>query len=210
MCILYKPLPKLYVSLQVGMKFLTFYIEKNTCISQNKILKKFKILTKFCKNNYLYVNWLIFMSLNHMCFVWLKNISIQCIWRALDYEITFGTQDHETWNCQEKNHIASTKFQTQSCNGIQNLFGIFGSHIIVLVKKPTKKVAYNLSSKLEKLCNNLFMQEKWKRLRSCNLSTSSKETLSKCSLCLPKCKLKNYVVTFAHLFNCTCYAHTPI
>ncbi len=84
------------LSLQISMKFLTFYIEKNTCISQNKIQNFNKILTKFCKNNYLYVNWLIFMSLNHMCFVWLKNISIQCIWRALDYEITFGTQDHET------------------------------------------------------------------------------------------------------------------
>lgn len=106
--------------------------------------KKFKILTKFCKNNYLYVNWWIFYVSKSCVFCLVKNIFIQCIWRALDYEIIYETQGHETWNCQQKNHIASTKFQTQSCNGIQNLFGIFGSHIIVLVKKPTKKEVQKL------------------------------------------------------------------
>jgi hypothetical protein len=44
---------------------------------------------------------------------------------------------------KKKSHF-KYKVQTQSCNGIQNLFGIFGSHIIVLIKKPTKKEAQKL------------------------------------------------------------------
>jgi hypothetical protein len=77
---------------------------------------------------------------------------------------------HEVMKLQIVNQKKIT-LQVQSSSsilqwyGIQNLFGIFGSHIIVLVQKKAKKkrgskVACNLSSNLEKLCNNLSMQAK--------------------------------------------------
>ncbi len=119
-----------------------------------------------------------FMSLNHVCFVWLKLSPFHAFWKALDYEIAYETWGHETWNCQQKNHIASTKFKLKLAMVSKTCLGSLDHTSLSLSKNEGKKVAYNLSSNLEKLCNNLFMQEKWKRLRSCNLSTTSKKLYS--------------------------------
>jgi hypothetical protein len=64
--------------------------------------------------------------------------------------------------------------------------------------------------KLGKTMQQPLHASKMKKIEKLQPLHKLKETLSKCSLCLPKCKLKNYVVTFAHLLNCTCYVHTPI
>ncbi len=146
-------------------------------------------------------------------FCLVKNIFIQCIWRALDYEITYETQGHETWNCQPKNHITSTKFKHNLAMVSKTCLGSLDHTSLSLSKNQQKKRFKSCLQPLIKLGKTMqqpLHASKMKKIEKLRPLHKLKETLSKCSLCLRKCKLKNYVVTFAHLLNCTCYALTPI
>lgn len=145
-------------------------------------------------------------------FYLVKNNSFQCIWRALDFEITYEIWGHETLNCQQKKSHYKYKVQTQSLQWYpKHAWDLWITYHCPCQKTNKKKRLKSYLQPLVKIGKTMqqpLHASKMKKIEKLQPLHKLKETLLKCSLCLPKCKLKNYVITFAHLLNCTCYAFT--
>jgi hypothetical protein len=103
------------------------------------------------------------MSLNHVCFVWLKTSSFNAFGELW---ITKSPMKHKVMKLEIVNQKIT--LQVQSSNTILQwypklVWDLWITHHCPCQKTNKKrgsKVACNLSSNLEKLCNNLSMQAK--------------------------------------------------
>lgn len=122
-----------------------------------------------------------------------------------------------SWNFKlstKKTSHCKYKVQTQSCNGMvpKTCLGSLDHTSLSLSKKPRKKKRLKscLQSlvKLGKTMQQPFPckqnEKDWEVANSPRAQRNPIEMLFE----LTKMQANNYVVTFAHLLNCTCYAHT--
>ncbi len=132
------------------------------------------------------------MSLNHMCFVWLKTSSFNAFGELW---IMKSSMKHKVMKLEIVNKKITLQVQSFKLNLAMVSKTCLGSldHTSLSLSKNQQKKRFKSCLqpliKLGKTMQQPLHASKMKKIEKLRPLHKLKETLSKCSLCLPKCKL---------------------